>query len=95
MSEEGSPPTTAYISASEDSPTITIEAVATPPYTTSPALDYGEWPLLTDYELCTLQHILTRDPVPAHIPLLRTVPVGMTQALFNHDLEPVDWVVQH
>ena len=88
-----SPASTTYEST-DKGPHVTVDAVATPPHTTSPALDYGEWPLLSNSELRTIQRIVAGDPVPAHIPLPRTVPVGTVQALFNNDLELIDWVVE-
>ena len=49
--EESSPSTTTYLSAKGDKQRMEVEAIAMPPHTTSPTLDYGEWPLLTDDKL--------------------------------------------
>ena len=82
---------TAHSRASE--PNVSIEALDLSPHSTLPTLDYGEWPMLTDDKLCSLQCIIVNNKVPAHIPLPRAIPIGIVDALFNYMLSLNIWVI--
>ena len=63
---------------------------------TSLHLNYGHEgvPLPAD-ELCTIQRVLVHDLIPCHIPLPPIVPIDTMDALLNHDLDPLYWVIGH